>query len=140
MRSESGLSLVEVLVIAVVIGGLAAVAVPTFSHQGDKGSDAEAKSAAATAAQAIEGCGAEHGDSYQSCSKEVLMALQPSLQDVGDRLVVEPGVRSYEIGVTSRRDPGVSFRVSKAADGTTTRTCTTNGERGGCLVPTTGTW
>jgi hypothetical protein len=70
----------------------------------------------------------------------VLLETQPSLRDVRDRLVVEPGLRHYEIGVTSRRDPNVSFRVSRAEDGTTTRTCRTNGERGGCLVPTTGTW
>ena len=40
----------------------------------------------------------------------------------------------------SKRDPTVSFTVSKAADGTTTRTCSTNEDRGGCQVPRTGTW
>jgi type II secretory pathway pseudopilin PulG len=134
------LSLPEVLVTVVVVGALTAVAVPAFRDQSDKGSDAEAKSAAVMAAKAIEDCAAERGGRYELCSKEALLEIQPSLMDVADRLVVQPGLRHYEIGVTSRRDPNVSFRVFRATDGSTTRTCTTNEERGGCLVPTTGTW
>jgi hypothetical protein len=111
-----------------------------YEPQGDKGSDAEAKSAAVMAVRAIESCATEHGGRYEPCSEEVLLETQPSLWNVRDRLVVEPGLRHYEIGVTSRRDPNVSFRVFRATDGSTTRTCTTNGKRGGCLVPTTGTW
>jgi len=140
VRSETGISLPELLVITVIVGALAAVAIPAFRDQGDKGSDAEAKSAAVMAVRAIESCATEHGGRYEPCSGEVLLEIQPSLRDVRDRLVVEPGLRHYEIAVTSRRDPSVSFRVSRAEDGSATRTCTINGERGGCLVPTTGTW
>jgi type IV pilus assembly protein PilA len=139
-RGESGFTLVEVLVVMVVVGGLAAIAVPTFQGQGSKGTDAEAKSIAVMAAKTIEACAAENGGSYQNCSKEALVSMEPSLKDADDRLTVVAGSGTFEIGVMSKRDPSVSFTVSKAADGTTSRTCSTNEDRGGCQVPTTGTW
>jgi type IV pilus assembly protein PilA len=129
-----------VLVVVVVVGGLAAIAVPTFLGQGSKGTDSEAKSMAVTAAKAMENCRAHNGGSYQNCSKDALLAMEPSLRDAGDRLTVVATSQAYEIGVMSKRDPSVSFTVSKASDGTTSRTCSTNEDRGGCRVPTTGTW
>ena len=57
-------TLVEVLVVLVVVGALAAVAVPAFQGQGSKGTDSEAKSMAVMAAKTIEACAAEHGGSY----------------------------------------------------------------------------
>ena len=137
---ERGLTLVEVLIVMVILGGLAAVAVPTFTGQGSKGTDAEAKSLAVTAAKTIESCAAQNGGSYDQCSADALGSMEPSLRDAGERLTVVAGPRTYEIGVMSKRDPSVSFTVSKAADGTTSRTCSTNEDRGGCRVPTTGTW
>jgi type II secretory pathway pseudopilin PulG len=134
------LSLVEVLVVIAVAGALAAIAIPAFSDQESKGIDAEAKSNAVTVTRAIESCAAEYGGRYERCSKEVILEVQPSLRDAADRLTVEVLPGSYEIAVASRRDPAVSFKVTRASDGTTTRSCTTNGDRGGCLVPTTGTW
>lgn len=66
--------------------------------------------------------------------------MEPGLADAADRVTVVARPNSYEIVVVSPRDPNVSFALSRAPDGTTTRTCTTTADRGGCLVPTTGTW
>ena len=137
---EKAFTLVEVLVVMVVIGGLAAIAVPTLQGHGSKGTDAEAKSVAVTAAKTIEACAAEHGGSYESCSEHALVAMEPSLNDAIDRLTVATDAATYEIGVMSKRDPNVSFTASKAADGTTARTCSTNEDRGGCQALRTGTW
>lgn len=95
---------------------------------------------AVMAAKTIEACAAEHGGSYENCVKDALIAMEPSLSDAIDRLTVVSGSATYEIGVMSKRDPTVSFTVSRAADGTATRTCSTNEDRGGCQVPRTGTW
>ena len=126
--------------VAVVVGGLVAVALPSFRNQESKGTDAEAKSVAVIAAQTIEGCAVEHGGSYADCSKDILLKLEPGLADSADRLTVVARSTTFEIGVMSQRDPSVSFSVSRASDGTTTRSCSTNEDRGGCRVPTTGTW
>jgi hypothetical protein len=108
--------------------------------QKSKGTDAEAKSTALTAKEAIESCASETG-TYQGCSESELIAIEPSLKDVPDRLDVTTGARSYQVVVVSRRDPAVSFTLSRAANGTTSRTCSTgNADRGGCVAPSTGTW
>jgi len=137
---ERAFTLVEVLVVVTVVGGLAAIAVPAFRDQGSKGTDSEAKSMAVLASKTIESCAAEHAGNYETCTKDALLSMEASLKDADDRLTVVTGSGTYEIGVMSKRDPSVSFTVSKAADGTTSRTCSTNEDRGGCRVPTTGTW
>jgi prepilin-type N-terminal cleavage/methylation domain-containing protein len=140
LGEEGGLTLVEILVVVVIAGGVAAIALPSFRHQESKGTDSEAKSAAVMAAKTMEACAADNGGSFQSCSKEALVSMEPGLADADDRLTVVAGSATYEIGVMSKRDPSVSFTVSKASDGTTSRTCSTNEDRGGCQVPKTGTW
>jgi type IV pilus assembly protein PilA len=140
-RPEAGLTLVELLVAVAVIGVLAAIAVPTFLDQKGKGDDAEAKSAAVTASQAMEACASENRASYARCSKDALLALQPALRNLDGRLIVTPQAKSYTIMVLSRRDPNVSFTLTRSADGTTSRTCSIGtAERGGCQAMSTGTW
>jgi Tfp pilus assembly protein PilE len=143
-RPQSGVTAVEALVAIVVAGALAAVAVPALSSDDSEGraaSDAEAKAVAATAAQAMELCKTRNGGTYANCTKEALIAIEPSLAGAGDRLLVTTGGGTYDIGVASKRDPKISFTVSRAADGTTARACTTNGEwDGGCRPRFTGTW
>ena len=130
----------ELLVVLVVAGAIAAIAIPAFDDQESKGSDAEAKSTVAMAAATIESCATDHRGSYEGCSEETLLSMEPGLADTADRVTVVARPHSYEIVVVSPRDSRVSFALTRAADGTTTRTCTTNEDRGGCLVPTTGTW
>jgi len=70
-----------------------------------------------------------------------LLAAEPTLHDAGDRLLVEAGLDSYRIVVRSKRDSGAQFTVSRASDGTVTRTCVTGDtDNGGCVTPTVGTW
>ena len=51
-----------------IIGILAAIAIPSFLNQRSKGNDAEAKSAAVTAAEAIETCATDNNGSYTNCT------------------------------------------------------------------------
>ena len=133
--------MVELLVAIVVIGLLAGIAMPSLLNQKSKGNDAEAKSAAVTASQAMEECATQHGGSYAGCSKEELLSLQPALRDVESRLIVAPEPNRYNVAVVSNRDSNVSFAVHRSPDGTTSRTCTVGtAERGGCKTPATGVW
>jgi prepilin-type N-terminal cleavage/methylation domain-containing protein len=140
LTEEGGLTLTEVLVGLVVVATIAAIALPSFRNQGSKGKDSEAKSTVVMTATTIESCATDHRGSYERCSEETLLSMEPSLADAADRIIVVARPNTYEIIVVSPRDPNVSFALSRASNGTTTRTCTTNEDRGGCLVPTTGTW
>jgi type IV pilus assembly protein PilA len=140
-RSDSGFTLIELLVVILIIGILAAIAIPSFLNQQNKGNDAEAKSTAVTAAKAMEACATDTNGSYANCSKSSLEAIEPTLNDADLRLSVDSTSRTYDIEVTGKRDSGaVTFTLSKASDGKTTRTCDTGtADRGGCSAQS-GSW
>jgi len=141
-RSESGFSLIELLVVILIIGILAAIAIPSFLNQRGKGDDAEAKSVVVTAARALETCATDNNGSYASCSLASLQSIESTLTDAGARLSITSGASDYSVIVTSKRDSNaVTFTLSRSSNGTTSRKCSTgSADRGGCSTQTNGTW
>jgi type IV pilus assembly protein PilA len=140
---ESGFTLIELLVVILIIGILAAIAIPSFLNQRSKGNDAEAKSTAVTAAEAMETCATDNNGSYSNCTKSSLTSIEPTLNDAGTRLA-NPTVSasSYTIVVTSNRDANAAtFTISRSSTGATTRSCSTGtADKGGCSAQSGGTW
>ena len=62
--SESGFTLVELLVVMLILGLLAAIAIPSFFNQRDKARDADAKALARTAQTAAETYATDSGGDY----------------------------------------------------------------------------
>ena len=140
-QSEKGFTLIELLVVILIIGILAAIAIPSFLNQRSKGNDAEAKSTAVTAAEAFETCATDNNGSYTNCTLAALRSIEPTLNDAGARLTVSSGTNTYTVTVESNRDGGnVDFILTRNSGGTTSRTCTVAGgaDRGGCSAA--GTW
>jgi type IV pilus assembly protein PilA len=142
-QDEKGFTLIELLVVILIIGILAAIAIPSFLNQRSKGNDAEAKSAAVTAAEAMETCATDNNGSYSNCTESSLLAIEPTLNDVSSRLVVTaPAANQYTVTVTSNRDNNAAtFVLTRAANGTTTRSCATgSADKGGCSATSNGSW
>ena len=135
-NEEKGFTLIELLVVILIIGILAAIALPAFLGQKMKGQDAEAKSTARNVASQIESCYANNG-SYQSCQKtgNSIEGNDTGL-DLTDTTISGLGPDSYTI-VTLSKAQGQSFTITKTNGAAAVRTCNVGG-KGGC--PTGGKW
>jgi type IV pilus assembly protein PilA len=133
-QSEKGFTLIELLVVILIIGILAAIALPAFLNQRGKAQDAEAKSAARTAQTAMETWYTDE-QNYNATAPE-LQAIEASLgTGQGATLAVtKPAGSDYRVTVTSKTSN--TFWVEKAG-AAVTRGCTT-AKSYGC--PSGGTW
>lgn len=133
---ESGFTLVELLTVMLILGLLAAIALPAFFSQRQKASDAKAKSEAHTAMIAMESCGVDSNGGYEPCSLERLRLIEPTLPAVPILQVPSHGSDNYTIVVESV-PPGRTYSITRTAEGNTEFTCVEKGE-GGC--PASGDW
>lgn len=130
--SEGGFTLIELLVVMLILGILAAIAIPAFFNQRDKGTDAQAKAAARTAQTAIETWATDNGGRYINAADDSptaaeLQVIEPTLNDAN---LANPtsDATSYTVEVTS--DTTNVFKIIRDPNGTVDLECTDAGVDG----------
>ncbi len=148
--SEAGFTLIELLVVMLILGILAAIALPAFFNQRDKAGDSKAKENAHSAQVAMETYATENGGSYSGATVTELHAIEPTIKGATEKAggggefegegIVVAKAEPDEYIIESRSSTGNVFKI-KNAEGTMTFTCTTKGT-GGCpdSTGTEGDW
>ena len=136
---EAGFTLIELLVVMLILGILAAIALPAFFNQKDKAGDAKAKEYAHSAEVAMETCNTDKGGTYVGCSADELKLIEPTLSSAtgfavfGENEENDPEEKAYTV-----QTEGTSGTFSiENVEGTLAFKCSGGGD-GGC--PTGGEW
>ena len=139
-KEEGGFTLIELLVVILIIGILAAIAIPSFLSQKSKATASQAKELARTAETTAETIATDNNGSYTNVSTTELNKYEPSIRVTASTTEAylsgaEGTATTYK--VTAKGTEGGEFSITRNASGEISRTCTPVKVGTGC---STGDW
>jgi len=145
-RGVGGFTLIELLVVILIVGILAAIAIPTFLTQRNKAYAAQAEEFARSIASALEVYASQNSGQYEGADLAALNQIEPTIPANGKRqglvasVSVEPAAYVVSVEVTKltvgKRHP--TFEIRREATGESLYSCRPPATTVGC--PPTGVW
>jgi len=141
-KDQGGFTLIELLVVILIIGILAAIAIPSFLSQKSKATDAQAKELARTAQTTAETIATDNNGAYGEVTLAKLKEYEPSIVTGTGTPTKEAWLTlakgtptTYEVVATSTS--GDTFTIERNASGEITRKCSQVAGSKGCP---SGSW
>jgi type IV pilus assembly protein PilA len=140
-QDDSGFTFAELLVVILIIGILAAIAIPAFAAQKGKSQDAQAKELVRTAETTAESIATDNNGEYAQVSLAELHRYEPTIPVVASTsgaylsAATPSGKTGYS--VTATATDGDEFSITKTANGEVNRTCVSHGSNIACVE---GSW